>query len=197
MPERGAGSPSGRLFLATPGDWVAVSLPMTEGDAERLTEEAIARSPQLASRREVVAGTWRALAQAVAATRPLYAGGTFLRLPGGTLPVTLLVNAIPAGAAGDPRSVMAALGSAQRPGRRGYSEQEVELPAGPAARVRWLQATELNDAGQAVVMLVVQYFVTLHEGRGGLVLSFSSPAVALAEKLATLFDRIARSVEIR
>jgi hypothetical protein len=186
-----------RLFLAMPADWVAMRLPSAGVDADRLTEQVLSGRPELAPRRDLVASTMTALAEAVSATRPLYAGGTFLDTPGGLRPVTLLVNAVPAEAARDPRTGIAGAGGGGRPERRDCSQEEVELPAGRASRLSWLQTTQLAGSEKAGDVLVVQYFVSLAAPRPGLVLTFSSPAVDLKAVLLTLFDAIARSVEFR
>jgi hypothetical protein len=110
--------------------------------------------------------------------------------------VTLLVNALPPEAAGDPPDLANTAAFGNSTGRRHYSTAEVELPCGRAVRAEWLQTAQLASTDAAVVSFFTQYFVTPRDRVGLLVLTFSSPAVALAGRLKKLFRDIAGSLEV-
>ncbi len=187
-----ATAPAAQVAFIAPGNWVALRIPHTESDVDSLVAELLCRHPELEARRELVTDSLRSLGRASAVAGCVYAGGGFLPIPGGPLPVTLLVNALPPEAAATPSD----LAGAASPGRRDYTVTEVELPYGKAVRAEWFQTAQLDSSDVAVISFVTQYFVLPREGTGVLVLTFSSPAVALTPRLKKLFHDIARSLEV-
>jgi hypothetical protein len=190
-----AGVPTDIRFT-TPGDWVALHLPHTEAEVTAVVDRLVARDPELESRRPLVEAVLRGLSEASRVANCLYAGGAFLPLPGGPLPVTLLVNALPLVAIGDPPDLARAAAAIDSDGHRHHSSAEVDLPCGPAARIEWLQAAQLASSGTEVMSFFTQYVVTPRDTAMVLVLTFSSPAVAIADRLQKLFRDIAASLEI-
>lgn len=185
------------VALVTPGDWVSLRLPYTDAEAGQLLAELLARRPELEARREAVAQVLQGLEQASRAANCLWAGGTFLPLPGGPLPVTLLVNVVSRAAAGDPLDPAEAAASAGLLRRRNFSSDELDLPCGRALRTEWFQAAQLEGDDTAVISFFTQYFVTPDNGDALFVLTFTSPAVGVAGRLRELFAAIAASLEVR
>lgn len=73
---------------------------------------------------------------------------------------------------------------------------EVDLPAGPAVRVRVLAETSPDDDGATMVLDCVQFWLPLTEHDETLIFSFSTPNLALGDQLAEVFDRIATAIEV-
>jgi hypothetical protein len=138
----------------------------------------------------------RSLSEASRVAHCVYAGGAFLPLPGEPLPVTLLVNALPLEAAGDSPDLANTAAFGPSNGRRHYSTAEVELTCGRAVRAEWLETAQLASTDAAVVSFFTQYFVIPQGSESLLVLTFSSPAVALAGRLKKPFGDIAASLDV-
>ncbi len=189
-------SPPAEVEFSTPGSWVDMRLPHTEADVDALVAETLSGHPELEARRDLVVTVLRTLGQATRVANCVYAGGAFLPIKGGPLPVTLLVNALPLETLGDPPDLRTAATARYAAGRRDYVATEVELPCGPAVCAEWFESAQLAQAGTSVVSFCTQYFV-LPGGAGSLiVLTFSSPAVALAKRLKKLFLDIATSLKV-
>jgi hypothetical protein len=182
--------------FTTPDDWVALCLPPTETAVDALVADLLARHPELEPRRNLVTSVLRSLSEASRVAHCVYAGGAFLPLPGGPLPVTLLVNALPLEAAGDPPDLANTAAFGASTGRRHYSTAEVELTCGRAVRAEWLETAQLASTDAAVVSFFTQYFVIPQGSESLLVLTFSSSAVALAGRLNKLFSDIAASLDV-
>lgn len=189
-------SPPAQIEFNTPGSWVALRFPHTEADVDALIAELLSRHPELEPRRDLAVSVLRTLSQVSRVANCLYAGGGFLPLPGGPMPVTLFVNALPLEAAGTPPDLMTAAATAKSPGRRDYVTTEVELRCGKAVRAEWFQAAQLASTDAAVVSFLTQYFVLPRDTDSFLVLTFSSPAVALTRRLRKLFADIAGSLTL-
>lgn len=183
----------GGIFLATPGDWVTLRLPGGDAEVAAALAEHVRRHPQLAQRQELATEVLGTLGRAARAAGVVHASASFLDLPGGPLPATLLVSLAPPSVA---RGGVASAGEGD--GRRNLAETECLLPAGRALRREWQQAGRLSDADAVVMSYVVQYFIWTPEEQGGgmVVLTFASPAVAVTHRLRSLFHAIATSVEV-
>ncbi len=189
-------SPPAEVEFATPGNWVAMRLPHTDAEVDALIAETLSGHPELEARRDLVVTVLRTLGQATRVAGCVYAGGAFLPITDGPMPVTLLVNALPLETLGDPPDLRAAATASYAASRRDYVATDVDLPCGPAICAEWFESARLTTAGTSVVSFFTQYFV-LPGGAGSLiVLTFSSPAVALAKRLKKLFLDIATSLKV-
>jgi hypothetical protein len=66
----------------------------------------------------------------------------------------------------------------------------VDLPAGRAARVERLREWDVSAAGRHPVSVVIQYVAEVPGRVQALVLTFSTPALGLAEQLRPVFHAI-------
>ncbi len=71
----------------------------------------------------------------------------------------------------------------------------VALPAGRAARLRWLTGTEPDDDGSTLVLDGVSYWVPVPGRAAMVVLNGSTPCLPFADELAAAFDSIADTLE--
>lgn len=78
----------------------------------------------------------------------------------------------------------------------GAASTVVELSAGPAVRLRRRGSAEGPDA-RVVEVEMLQYFVVVPGAARLLLLTFSTPNVALADALVELFDAIASTLRWR
>jgi hypothetical protein len=179
--------PGGVAFV-TPAGWQTIKVPRTSADIERLTSGVTAIRPGLALRRAAIERMLNGLVQACAALDVLSSLITFLDVPGGPLPATLIASAQPTGSqtvAEIAQGLAGPAGTARAPTVRMF-----DLPAGPTARVeRWQEWPD--DTVQPLVFLVIHYVAELPGADGALLLTFSTPALAQVGQLRPLFHQIA------
>jgi hypothetical protein len=83
-----------------------------------------------------------------------------------------------------------------RPNDAGLRRAEVvSLPAGGAVRVHFLGEKPLEE-GRSLVLEFVQYWLPVSGTGTRMVLSCSTPLIAVAEHITPLFDDIARTIEV-
>jgi hypothetical protein len=83
-----------------------------------------------------------------------------------------------------------------RPNDAGARRAEVvALPAGRAVRVQFLSETPL-DVGRGLILELVQFWLPVPGTGTRLVLSCSTPLVAVAEHITPVFDDIAGTIEV-
>jgi hypothetical protein len=70
-----------------------------------------------------------------------------------------------------------------------------ELPAGAAIRVERLREWDVSAQGRQPVSLIVQYVIAVPGSGQALVLTFSTPALGLAEQLRPVFHGIAATLQ--
>jgi hypothetical protein len=178
----------GGLAFATPGDWFAVRLPRESADARRLAAEVTAARPELAPERPRLEGMLASLVEACAALDVLCAYATVLDVPAGPLPASLVVSVPQLGEETLDRVALqmaADSGSVAPP-----SVDFFDLPAGRTVRIEQFRHWADPAEEHRLVSLVIQY-VTHIPGTGqAALLTFSSPAVALAGQLRLLFHQI-------
>jgi hypothetical protein len=177
----------GGLAFATPGDWFAIRVPRERADADRLTDEAIAARPELAGRQDAIRDMLRGLVGACASLDVAAAYATVLDVVGGPLPATVVVAVRPMD--GYPLDAIAEEMSAHR--SEGLPPPVVgmfDLPAGRTVRIERL--AELPGAARRPVSFMAQYVVQAPTGQA-VMLTFSTPAVALADRLRPLFHQMA------
>ena len=138
---------------------------------------------------EELRGLTRSLVSAAAALDVLCAYATVLSSGGHWLPVSLVVNAFPR--RGRTLSQITEQLSSADGTVAPLAPQPVDLPAGPAVRVQQLREWGGSADGRHPTSLVVQYVAEVPDGEQALVLTFSTPALGLAEKLQSLFHSIA------
>ena len=184
-----AGAPRGGIALATPGDWFAVRLPRHSSDADRLVEQALAARPELTGHRAALWDLIRAVTTACEKLDVVAAYVTVLDVAGGPLPATLVLTAHPMGGQ-TLDAVIAAISGQEDDGLPPPSVGTFDFPAGRTARVERL--AEWGGAGESrrPVAFLAQY-VTEAPGGVAVMLTFSTPALALADQLRPLFHQIA------
>ena len=180
---------SGGLAFATPGDWFALRVPSERTDAATLASQVIAARPKIAGQRDAVNRMVRALIDACASLDVLCAYTTALDVPGGPLPATLLASVHPMGGL-----ALDQIATAMSAADDCVARPEVgsfDLPAGRTIRIERLP--EWGSPGQEhrLVSLVVQYVAEIPGTGSAIILTFSTPAVALAAQLRQLFHQIA------
>lgn len=180
------------LAFATPGDWFAIRLPRERVDADQLAAELAAAFPDAARSRDAVRALVRDLVSACATLDVLCGYATVLDVPGGPLPASLVASVWPlrdytmdqiAGQLSAPDGAVA-------PPVTGL----LDLPAGRTVRVERLREWPGSPGGRRPVSLIVQYVTAVPGSGQAVVLTFSTPAVALADQLRPLFHRIACTV---
>ncbi len=175
--------------IATPGDWANIRLPQGEGSADDLALALADSWPGPASSVAELRGMARSLMSAAAALDVLGAYATVLNDHGRLLPASLVINAFPLRG----KSLgQVAEELADGNGARGARPPRlVDLPAGRSVRVERLREWDVSADGRTPVSLLVQYVAEI-PGRGqALVLTFSTPALGMAEQLRPVFHAMA------
>lgn len=181
------------INVATPGDWFPLRLPTGPADIDVLLNEQQANHPGLAERRSQFWALLTNLVDATAAVNTVCFFGGLLQVPGGPLPATALGIIVDAhGQTLD--DVVREYSSAQADRRPLYDVATFDLPAGKAVRAECLQRNKSDDPVVDVLALVVQYYFVVPGTEKFLMLTFSTAAVALAERLRELFHQIACTV---
>ena len=72
----------------------------------------------------------------------------------------------------------------------------VELPAANAVKVAFIGETARGEDGSTVALSAVQYWVPLDHTSEVLILSFTTPTLALADELEKMFDAVAMTLEL-
>jgi hypothetical protein len=176
------------LAFATPGNWFAIRLPKDRADADQLAGELAGVLPDMSSA-DAVRVLVGDLVRACASLDVLCGYATVLDVPGGPLPASLVVNVWPLG--GYTLEQVAAQMSAPDRAAGPPVSGVLDLPAGRTVRVERLREWGGRVDGRHPVSLIVQY-VTAIPGTGqAAVLTFSTPALALADRLRPLFHGIA------
>jgi hypothetical protein len=180
-------APTGVAF-ATPGDWQTIKVPREPADIAQLAGAVIAARSGLASRQADVERMLNGLVEACAALDVLGAYVTVLDVPGGPLPATLVASAQPVGSQTIAEIAQDLAGPA---GAVGPADVRMfDLPAGPTARVERLQEWP-GEGREQLVSLVVHYVAEIPGSDGAMVLTFSTPALALSGQLRQVFHQIA------
>jgi hypothetical protein len=179
----------GELAFATPGDWFPIRVPRQRADATELARQIIAAQPGLAGRREAVERMASGLVDACASLNVLCGYTTALDVPRGPLPATVLASAYPL-------SGLSVFQLAERicAGDDVMFAPEVErfdLPGGQTARIERLQEWDSPAEDQRVVFLVMQYITRIPGTDSAILLTFATPAIALARELRQLFHQMA------
>lgn len=177
------------LAFATPGDWFALRLPRERADAAILARQLIASHPELTAQRDAVDRMVHGLVEACASMDVLCAYTTALYVPGGPLPATLLASTHPMDGFTVDRiaaEMSASDDSVAPPEVGGF-----DLPAGRTARIERVREWGTPGQEHGLVWLVVQYVAELPGTGNAIMLTFSTPAVALAGQLRQLFHQIA------
>jgi hypothetical protein len=176
------------LALATPGDWFAIRLPHERADANRLMDDVLAGRPDLARHRDSLRDLLIGLIDAAETLAVAAAYATVLDVVGGPLVATLVVTVLPIGEH-SLDAIAAELGAQRSDGLPPTVVGMFDLPAGRTARIERL--TESPDIGdRRLVSLIAQYVTEAPAGQA-VMLTFSTPAVALADQLRPLFHQIA------
>ena len=180
--------------IATLGDWFDIRLPQGESAADELAARLAASWPgeDGAEKEQELRDIVRSLVSASAALDVLCAYATLVSSQEYLLPASLVINAFPLG--GKTLSQVAdelSGADALLPPR---SSRLVELPAGQAVRVERLREWGVEASGRHPVSLVIQYVTEVPGGEQALVLTFSTPALGLAQQLRPLFHAIASTL---
>lgn len=183
--------------IATPADWF--DLDLDSDDPDDLVELVAARSAltreQAAEAGELLEVLAAARAQAVS-HGAVFASMLSREVEGEPVSATLLVAlrrepgyAAAAGADALARRLRRTPSSGPR------AVDVVELAAGPSVRTRGrTPARPAGPSGPTIEVDTVQWFVPVPEGDALLVLTFSTPNLALADVFAELFDAMAATV---
>jgi hypothetical protein len=176
--------------IATPGNWFNIRLPRDATAADELAAQLLGAGPDEADSAEELRGLVRSLVSAVDALDVLCAYATVFNSEGHWLPASLVVNAFPQ------RGQILTEIAEQLSGNGGAhpsAVRMVELPAGPAIRVERLREWAGSTDGRHPVSVMVQYVIEA-PGDLALVLTFSTPALGMAEQLGSVFHSVARTV---
>ena len=184
------------IGLAMPASWSRVDLdPRTSDESNRrLVDEAIPAGPGAERARALMLellqqAAGRSEQQVVlSAIYSAVADGT----PLGASLVASVLHATP-GPDGAPPPDGPSMAESLRTTVGNGGGERVDLPAGPAVRVRRRQRTAAGGADVEVES--VQWFVLHPAGSSLAVLSFSTPNVGLAEPFGEVFDAIAWSMQ--
>lgn len=190
---RAVDRPSDFTFL-TPGDWFRIRLeePELSADVDRLVGELLARHPE----RDSVAPQVRAMIEARTRSAgqedgalELHLSFTRLSTEQGDLPLAaaLLVHLAPFPSAVTTRELLTSFAS------RGKGEGSiVNHDSGPTARREWRSRTALDERTEAET-LVVQRLFPAPDASAYVLLSLSTPLVAIADPMRELFDAMCDS----
>lgn len=184
-------TPAGLAF-AIPADWLAIPPPREQADAARLASEVIAARPRLAGRRPAVERTIRGLIETCASLDLLGAYTTILDVPGGPLPATLVISVSPMRT--QTLDGIASELSADDDVVAPPDVRTFDLSAGRTVRVERLRAWPAPSPERQLVSLVVQYVAEIPGTGGAVLLTFATPALALADQLRQVFHQIACTI---
>ncbi len=163
--------------IATPGNWYDIRLSPGEAAADELAAQLAGSWPDGDRSEDELRGLTRSLVSAATALDVLW------------LPVSLVVNAFPRRGR-TLRQITDQLSSSDGT-LAPLSPRPVDLPAGPAVRVEQLREWGGSADGRHPTSLVVQYVADVPGGDQALVLTFSTPALGMADELQSLFHSIA------
>lgn len=180
------------LTFAIPADWFAIDLPRDRADAVQLAGEITAAHPELASLRPALERMIGDLAGLCGVLDVLGAYATVLDIPGGPLPATLVTSVHPIGAQtlDDIAGELSASDDQAGPA----DVRVFDLPAGSMVRVERFRAWAAPSRDSRPGSLAVQYVAEIPGAAGTVLLSFATPALALAGQLRQLFHQIACTV---
>jgi hypothetical protein len=198
--------------LTIPDGFFAVPLDGDPNDDRRATEvevdAAIARKPELAGGRELLVEQAVGFAADARGRGALAAALAIDSLEGSPLSAYVFVLDGPRGhPAGDGDADAEADAEIDtlaeglrlpRPGDAGGREVDlVDLPAGRAVRARFLAETEpAPETNRVLLMDCVQHWIPVPGEPAVMVLSCSTPHIAVGDALAEVFDGIAQTVRI-
>ncbi len=192
-----------RFFIATPADWIHADVSVDGPAAARRLLDSLPVDPgQHALKHQVGHELGRALTTA-RQQGAVMAAFWSRSLDGRAIGASLTVAIAPFGTASaladdggvDLDRVMRTVAEAVERGEDGGEVGVIDLPAGPAVRLRKRQAADaLGDAHETDV---VQFFVPIPGRLNLLVMTFSTPTVELADALGELFDAMAASLRWR
>ena len=185
---------TGEFAFATPADWFPIDLPATPADADRLAGQVAVAHPELAGQRETLAGMLTTLAEAIEVVDAVSAYGALFDTSGVALPATLLVSLRPMG----PYSLDEMgreLSSADHESAP-LSMRMFHLPAGQTVRIERLVEPSATGDGRRPVSFTVIYLTEVPGRDQAVVLTFGTPAIALADQLRVVFHQIACSLLI-
>jgi hypothetical protein len=192
------------IRVMTPASWIDLDLdPATRAESiDRLLDERAAAGGidvDPAQRAELAGLLERTAADAQAK------GGIFASVfsdvfEGRPVSATLIVSLV-AGEGGEPGEEVDRAGLAadlREVLADGAQSEVVQLPAGPAVRTRGHIEVPVGPAGSRTFTVEsIQYFVPLPGATHLVLLSFSTPILALADAFAELFDAIAGTLSWR
>lgn len=180
------------IRLATPADWFDLDLDPRTSDAsirQLVRERVPGRHPdQVARRRELTDLLLQATRQARLQGAVL-ASVLATVMAGRPVSADLLAAVTPVAGEVDLPALGDRLAAEPGPTEKLRDLGVVELPAGPALRIR--KGVRPTVLGREVDTEVVQHFVPVPGGERMMVLTFSTPVVVLADAFAELFDAIA------
>ncbi|MGH9022744.1 MAG: hypothetical protein ACRDV9_06550 [Acidimicrobiia bacterium] len=119
--------------------------------------------------------------------------------PGELAPLSanLMVLLAPRSAERPDEEIASLCSALSRPGAGEMGDREiaaVELPVGPAVRLRLLASAEAGPGEASVVLCAVQHWIPVPGQPQVAVVSASTPCLGFAEDLVGVFDRIAASL---
>jgi hypothetical protein len=178
--------------IATPGDWFDIRLPQDEAAANELAARLADSWPEQAGSPGELRGIVRSLVSAAAALDVLCAYATVVNGHGRLLPASLVINAFPLCGKALGQIAEELSGGDGMPGAR--PPRVVDLAAGRAVRVERLREWGASANGSHPVSLLVQYVAEVPGSGQALVLTFSTPALGLAEQLRPVFHAMASTL---
>jgi hypothetical protein len=190
-----------RFTVTVPANWYPLDLdPRSRTDSiARLVESRIGsgREPAVRQLRRELTAMLRQYARQAASHRATYAALMYQVVDGVPLSASLLiaVGVAPEDASGAPMLTPGALGAVL--GEGAAVSSDFATLAGPAVRVVRQEPLQgvAGSSGAPVSSVEVQYALAVPGTELVLVMTFSTPNVALAEPLGELFDAIARTLE--
>ena len=185
---------TGEFAFATPADWFAIDLPDSPGDADRLARHVAAAHPELDSQREALAEVLARLTEITETVGAVGAYGALFDAWGVPVPATLLVSTQLMGAY-SLDEIGRELSAADHEGGLSVT-RTFDLPAGPTVRIERLVKPSATGDGRRPVSFTVIYLTEVPGRDQAVVLTFGTPAIALADQLRAVFHQIACSLLI-
>jgi hypothetical protein len=167
----------------------------------RQVDERIARQPELRPARQALLDLLMECWRDAASQGAVAAAALWEPAPLAAVTATLLVMEAPRAAPGDDRGEIADLLDSLS-GDSPFDVQPaelgtVDLPAGPAVRLRRLARTDAANSGEPdIIVDMVQHWIPVPGRTEIIVLAGSTPCLAVADDLARTFDAIAAMVAL-
>jgi hypothetical protein len=184
--------------LAVPDGWLSVDLDRLpvdrRGDLVLAVDHLVAEVPEMREDSAHLVDIAEGVIADAEAHDALLAAVGFELVGGALVALSVAAYAIPGDEAFDVEALAEDLTTPHPLDMNGRDVEVVDLPVGPAVRVHAISETAPDAEGRTMVIEGVDHFIPVPSGTDMLLLTGSTPSVAIGDELLPVFDDIAASV---